>query len=562
MVLWDKHPTVSPTINPTSEGSARPTHTVTERPLRPTDIMATEHPGIARLPDGTMISVRGNGHIGGCVSETSGTMSDTKNQLGMHSSVSSGLEKNERLHLLSPDTISTSISSHSDLNLIDLAHPPPPVDPKNLHHSDDSIERYTTDLKYGPMQTGPRDPGHGDQYGFSEPSTSPSRPLVVNEMRAGLKKDQITDNLSNGLGKQKNKSISMPSWNHLTAGSSDPRSGPVNRAKLDTNLHRQQARSNAPSQPSHSGYSASESSASSGRGNNTSNLQGNGVSPNTSMRPTSLPLQSHHRGSKKKLMAVYIPQSGPTMKVQTGIAKMDKVAPSCHQVKMAANTHKQQPSHHVIGKLRNGSVKNTCVNQERPRSWAYDSSSGSEHSGEVDHRNGNISSGSASCIAKAEVGKRRGTPFRLLTEKLSVHKKDKKDSKNECNGVSHVNHHPVEATANNSRTGSHQTMVNGDDSHSGKQSELSNGHAGVKLNGDAYPHGGKIANGGAKLQANFELECVWAKRTLLSMYAVHCKMSSYSVAWMSNAFELLCAFLSDYWLLLTSFLWKLIHEYY
>ncbi|XP_063951990.1 bone morphogenetic protein receptor type-2-like [Lytechinus pictus] len=503
MVLWDKHHTVSPTINPTTQGNAIPTHTMTDYTARPMDIIATEYPGIARLADGTMIAVRSNGQpVLGAASDTSGTASDTKNHHGLQSSVSSGLEKNERLRLLSPDTISTSLSSQSDLNLIDLTASAPPVDPKNLHHSDDSIERYTTDLKYGPSQSGPK---YCD--GFSEPSTSPSRPLVVNEMRAGLSKDQMTDNLSHGMGKLKNKSSSMPSWNHMNGV--DPRSRavkqPVNKAKLDTNLHRQQARSTSPKQPNQNKYDASESSGASSEGASVSR-----VSPNINIRPNSLPLQSTHRGSKKKLMAVYIPKAGPTTKVQTGIAKMDSVAPSCHQVKMAANTHKhQQPAHNVVEKLQHGNVQNLEPGAERPHSWACDSSSSSDHSHEIDRRNGNAS-GSTSCIAKGDNGKRKVTPFRLLTEKLSIHKgKDKKDPKDhtDCNGVNNQN--PGELNVNNNaKAVAPQTLANGSDNDSTVCSDLSNGHAGVTLNGDAYPLNGKLVNGSAKLQANFELECV------------------------------------------------------
>lgn len=507
MVLWDKHRMISPTINPTTQGNAIPTHTMNEYTTRPTDIISREYPGIARLADGTMIAVRSNGQpVLGAASETSGTASDTKNHHGLHSSVSSGLEKNERLRLMSPGTISTSLSSQSDLNLIDLTASAPPVNPKNLHHSDDSIERYTTDLKYGPQQSGPK---YCDQYGFSEPSTSPSRPLVVNEMRAGLSKDQMTDNLSHGMGKLKNKSSSMPSWNHINGV--DPRSRgasqPVNMAKLDTNLHRQQAtaRSASPKQSNQNGYEASGSSGASSEGAGASR-----VSPNMNIRPNSLPLQSTHRGSKKKLMAVYIPNAGPTTKVQTGIAKMDSVAPSCHQVKMAANTHKQQPTHNAVEKLRNGNVGNLEPEADRPHSWACDSSSGSDRSHEIDRKNGNACSGSASCIAKGDNGKRKVTPFRLLTEKLSIHKgKDKKEPKDhtDCNGVNNQN--PVELNVNNNaRAMAPQTLANGSDNDSNVCSDLSNGHAGVSLNGDAYPLNGKLGNGSAKLQANFELECV------------------------------------------------------
>ncbi|XP_041459768.1 bone morphogenetic protein receptor type-2-like [Lytechinus variegatus] len=504
MVLWDKHHTVSPTINPTTQGNAIPTHTMTDYTARPMDIIATEYPGIARLADGTMIAVRSNGQpVLGAASDTSGTASDTKNHHGLQSSVSSGLEKNERLRLLSPDTISTSLSSQSDLNLIDLTASAPPVDPKNLHHSDDSIERYTTDLKYGPSQSGPK---YCD--GFSEPSTSPSRPLVVNEMRAGLSKDQMTDNLSHGMGKLKNKSSSMPSWNHMNGV--DPRSRavkqPVNKAKLDTNLHRQQARSTSPKQPNQNKYDASESSGASSEGAGVSR-----VSPNMNIRPNSLPLQSTHRGSKKKLMAVYIPKAGPTTKVQTGIAKMDSVAPSCHQVKMAANTHKhQQPAHNVVEKLQHGNAQNLETGAERPHSWACDSSSSSDHSHEIDRRNGNACSGSTSCIAKGDNGKRKGTPFRLLTEKLSIHKgKDKKDPKDhtDCNEINNQN--PGELNVNNNaKAVAPQTLANDSDNESTVCSDLSNGHAGVTLNVDAYPLNGKLVNGSAKLQANFELECV------------------------------------------------------
>ncbi|XP_071493800.1 uncharacterized protein [Diadema antillarum] len=502
MVLWDKHNTVSPTINPTTQGNTLPTHTITDYTSRPAEIIATEYPGIARLADGTMIAVRGNGQpVGGAGSETSGTTSDAKNLHGHHSSVSSGLEKNERLRLLSPDTISTSLSTQSDLNLIDLTASAPPVDPKNLHHSDDSIERYTTDLKYGPKQSSSK---FGEEYGFSEPSVSPSKPLVVNEMRAGLSKDQITDNLSHNLSKQKNKSTSMPSWGHMTG--TDPRSGrvnpPVNVAKLDTNLHRQQARSSSPRQ-TNQGYDASQSSEASTSGPGSSNQAVNGVSPSLSRRPNSLPLQSHHRGSKKKLMAVYIPDSGPTTKVQTGIAKMDSVAPSCHQVKMASNTHKQQPGNSTVEKLRNGSVSSQASDGERPHSWACDSSSGSDHSSEIDRRNGNVHMRSSSSINKGDKGKRKVTPFRLLTDKLSVHKgKEKKDSKGpDCNGSGPS---PVDPNVNNNS----RTVVNGSESDSVACSEMSNGHAGVSLNGEAHPLNGKLANGGPKLQANFELECV------------------------------------------------------
>ncbi|XP_038058132.1 bone morphogenetic protein receptor type-2-like [Patiria miniata] len=439
MVLWDKHHTVSPTINPTSEGmtSATITHT-------------RGHPdhGPGTATTATVDSGAVTSHLSQPHSHADHAMTGEgpEGGFGMRCApTGSVIEKNERQRLLSPDTISTSLSAQSDLNLIDLSTIAPNVDPKNLHYSDENIERFTSDLKYGRPYSTPTESSEG--YGYSEPNTSPSQPLVMHEMRPSLAGDQMTDNL--GVWSKRHnlhRPTSLPVWGQMTVNEARAHTHPHHAltdlgsesrpGKPDVNKQRQQARAaeqapvTSPKQnlpPKEMEASSSDNSSSNGSCSSLhstlSEGSANSCESDHSRRPNTLPLPTNSHGSKKKLVAVYIPDSGPTTKVQTGIAKMDSVDTQCHPVKVATNgTHcKNKPGEPKVTCRARVQPSETNPSNARPLSWSVgDKSNDESDSGSL--LNGNSKSKECGVNMDSKKTKRKVTPYRIAgSKKLSVY---------------------------------------------------------------------------------------------------------------------------------------------
>ncbi|XP_077993218.1 uncharacterized protein LOC144447189 [Glandiceps talaboti] len=412
MTLWDKNKIVSPTVNPTSSAGTGTTQTITDRNVN----LQNDHGGMAGNADDRTTTTdvidhnsnfTGVQHIGGRghtldlqnapSAQEQETMLDRNAniehvQVPQHRVVTrehsistssatdrgvlSSLGFDRHSHHLSPDTISTSLSATSDINLGEFSCSQT-VDPKNLHHSDEDMQGATTDLKFSQ--------GYGSSLEYSvqsEPSTSPSRPLVLSEMRPSLARDQMTDNLSNAnmsvRPKQQNtfhRHSSVPGWGQLTVNQARARtSSSTSRGnfKTDTNRHREQlvaqrrhnsmegrpppllqsglsiegqvvnplsVREYEESSSTAQSLSELESSYGSGSDPLSSNLDGQNAS--RIKRPTTLALSAGLNGMKKKLVAMYVPNSsrGTKSSVQTGIAKMETNEPKCHPVTVAQNEH-------------------------------------------------------------------------------------------------------------------------------------------------------------------------------------------------------------------------------
>ncbi|XP_072021284.1 uncharacterized protein [Amphiura filiformis] len=499
MVLWDKHKTVSPTINPTSQGLTLPNYSETDSHVT---IMrdGTELSSRVDIPTNLQVTARPPS----CM-EAMNAAEIANGEFPRYPSRNSGgpIEKNERQRLLSPDTISTSLSNQSDLNLIDLALGPT-VDPKNIHNSDESIERFTTDLKYGRPHSISGETSTSEGYGMSEPTTSPSQPLVMHEMRPSLARDQMTDNLGGRMKQQNslNRPTSLPMWGHLTVNEARARATniyssladnlgshqkPRNPAKLDTNKHRQQARAAAAAaaaaapqpapQPTHPESQMERSTSQNSIGSIGSYHSSSGDSDcssgsDHSRRPKTLPLPTNGHGSKKRLVAVYMPDVGPSAKVQTGIAKMDSVHPQCHAVKMATNgnnskakpdscrsvdmngVHACENEHsNIRGKL-NKSVSDSIGASQSDDRMSEDSQS--EQSGSVE-----TSLLRAEEPLETKKGRRRGTPYRLGSGKLSVHKGDKQSGTTGKPTHAVCDEHNMNNNAQSMGTNTAETMQNG-----------------------------------------------------------------------------------------------------
>ncbi|XP_022088502.1 bone morphogenetic protein receptor type-2-like [Acanthaster planci] len=443
MVLWNKHRTVSPTINATSEGTTVAT-------LTQTRVQPDYSPGMTTT---TVDSAAAASHHGQSQPQHTLPQCDPATTLegseGFFGSrcapTGSVVEKNERQRLLSPDTISTSLSAQSDLNLIDLSSIAPSVDPKNLHYSDENIERYTSDLKYSRPYSTPTESSEG--YGYSEPNTSPSKPLVMHEMRPSLAGDQMTDNL--GVWSRRHnlhRPTSLPVWGQMTVNEARARSHPGHSltelggeqrpAKPNVNKQWQQALvEQAPVMSPKQNLSPREGDAlisdnlSSSNGScsslhsTLSEGSANSCESDHSRRPNTLPLPSNSHGSKKKLVAVYIPDSGPTTKVQTGIAKMDSVNTQCHPVKVATNaTHcKSKPGESRATSRARVQPSDANPSNTRPLSWSVgDKSNEESDSGSL--LNGNSKSKDCELSTDSKKSKRKVTPYRIPgTKKLSVY---------------------------------------------------------------------------------------------------------------------------------------------
>ncbi|XP_033624844.1 bone morphogenetic protein receptor type-2-like [Asterias rubens] len=506
MILWDKHRTVSPTINPTSEGMTVATCTqsrsLPERPLGVTTVDSSHH------------------------APHQGEVSSSDDFGTRYMPSSAMLEKNERQRLLSPDTISTSLSAQSDLNLIDLSAIAPIVDPKNLHYSDENIERFTSDLKYGRPYSTPTE-SSSEGYGYSEPTTSPSQPLVMHEMRPSLGGDQMTDNL--GVWSKRHnlhRPTSLPVWGQLTVNEARARSHPNHSladvaaeqrsskpAKPDVNKQRQQARDaeqvniTSPNQnypakgmeSSISEHSFSSKGSCSSLQSTLSEGSTNSSDSNHSRRPNTLPLPSNGHGSKKKLVAVYIPDSGPTTKVQTGIAKMDSVNPQCHPVKVATNgTHYKAKAEEPLVLLREkAQPSEKAVPNTRPLSWSVGDRS-SEESDTSSPLNGNSKSRDCGINIDLKKTKRKVTPYRIGgSKKLSVYQ-NKSDGSSVSDESSPES--SIDGATSSDNSSEHSANNNSGDQCNNRPHLTQNGHAihpnGHITNGATpLPPTGKIVNG-------------------------------------------------------------------
>ncbi|XP_070536397.1 bone morphogenetic protein receptor type-2-like isoform X1 [Ptychodera flava] len=407
MTLWDKNKVVSPTVNPTSSAGTGTTQTTTDRNIN----LQNDHHGMGGNADdgiNTTDTVDHNSNFTGMQHHAGrGRAGDVQNASAQgeemlldrnanvehavppqrtvsreqSTSVSSTAERNVLSSLgfdrhsrhLSPDTISTSLSATSDINLGEFSCTQT-VDPKNLHYSDEDMQGATTDLKFSG--------GYGSSLEYSvqsEPSTSPSRPLVSAEMRPSLARDQMTDNLSSSnvsvRPKQQNvlqRHTSIPSWGQLTVNQARARSisaASRGKFKTDTNRHREQlvaqrwqnfGDSRLPHMPGGmtvegqvvNPLSMSDSGDSMPPVQSTSQLESymgaqashpapsaQVLPPDRVKRPTSLALSAGLNGMKKKLVAMYVPHSSRSSKsaVQTGIAKMEPNEPQCYQVTVSQN---------------------------------------------------------------------------------------------------------------------------------------------------------------------------------------------------------------------------------
>lgn len=399
MVLWDKHRSLTPMINQTQPVSMTTNTNTTSVPRTVEEL----EPFLNRE----------NKLLGNHVSTRQGQeilpygVSDNQRRYDRSSGSSSGIEKNERQHLLSPDTVSTSLSSPSELNLIDFTCGPQSVDPKNIHHSDDSIERFTTDLKYGPMnKTQPQEEDLSVQDGslsISESTVSPSQGSLINEVPPPLSKDQMTDNLSSeGWRRQRQKGYGGESNCHVP--------------KSDVNRQRQLAKAAEHKPPSYEQVTGGGVSASCPR--QEPNLEEN--FSNLNKRPSTLPLTPDTNAQKKKMMAVYIPDCGPSTRVETGIAHLENLDKPCQatHVVPAKASKEQRPA-------------KVPLNKPRPVSWNLEPSVDSEQSMSEDSSRSSRSSSSEDInksLGKAE--KRRGTPYRILDEKLTLSKDDSEVKEN------------------------------------------------------------------------------------------------------------------------------------
>ncbi|PIK46054.1 putative bone morphogenetic protein receptor type-2 [Apostichopus japonicus] len=403
MVLWDKHRSLTPTINQTQSLSMT-TNTNTTSVPRTVEEM---EPFLNRENKmlGNQVNIRQGQEIlpyGG---------SDAQTRRYDLSGSSSGMEKNERQHLLSPDTVSTSLSSPSELNLIDFTCASQSVDPKNIHHSDDSIERFTTDLKYGPInKTQALEENESLQdasSSVSEPAISPSQGILINEMPPPLSRDQMTDNLSSEGGRRR-------PWQKGYSGEPG-----CHMPKSDVNRQRQLAKAAEHKPPSYEQVTGEATPAGSPRQD--PNLEEN--FSNLNKRPSSLPLTPDTNAQKKKMMAVYIPDCGPSTRVQTGIAHLENLDNPC------------QATHVVPGQQASGEQQQRpnkgSSNRPRPVSWNLEGSGDTEQSMSEDSSRSSRSSSSEDInksLSKTE--RRRGTPYRILDEKLTLSKdeSDKKDN--------------------------------------------------------------------------------------------------------------------------------------
>ncbi|KAJ8036516.1 Bone morphogenetic protein receptor type-2 [Holothuria leucospilota] len=385
MVLWDKHRSLTPTINPTSQNTSVTTNTNSTTVPRTVEELEPFLNRENRIL-GNQVNIRPHQEILPYSTVDSSRRFDRGG--------SSGMEKNERQNLLSPDTVSTSLSSPSELNLIDFTCGSQAVDPKNIHHSDDSIERFTTDLKYGPVnKTHSNQDGlsHQEASSVSEPTISPSQGLIVNEMPPPLSRDQMTDNLSSE-GRRRPWQKGFESACHLP--------------KSDVNRQRQLAKAAEQKPPSYEQVTGGTAGP--------SGSQDGPYDSNINKRPSSLPLTPDTNAQKKKMMAVYIPDCGPSTRVQTGIAHLDNLDNPC-QATLVVPVH------------QNGVARPTERHQDRvrPASWNLDASGDSEQSMSEESSRSSRSSSAEDINRSLPRGERRkGTPYRILDDKLSVSKEN------------------------------------------------------------------------------------------------------------------------------------------
>ncbi|XP_071943496.1 uncharacterized protein [Antedon mediterranea] len=424
MVMWDKNKVVHSTVNPTQ-----------------TDIVRNGGSQSSMDSTDSAVKIRPNGQIVRREMPSSRVPGVTQS-VSEEADVSSGsrsvpLEKNER-QAFSPETCSTTISTHSDINLMDFTFSQP--DPKNLHHSDESIERFTTDLKYAPRVGG--NEALAEMFSYSE-SISPSH-SDVNTAQTSDMYDNTGYNCSN-----------RPRQQFYRTGNILPENMTINQArplsqsgKSDTNKHREQQQCAQARPHEHTNEGASVANGMNSASNTPSrSFRNSPVSMDNSTdepeeiihgspkpRPSYLPVVPQvQNGTKKKLVAVYVPGSGPTTKIQTGIAKLDMTNGRCHPVRVATNGNSltrcpntgSLPSvspitgeHDSNGNLQADNENGTALSHE-DRILSY---SDAQLANKDEQRYSLDLDRALRCYAaRHDNGKRKATPFRIKQSKMAVH---------------------------------------------------------------------------------------------------------------------------------------------
>nr|XP_006816222.1 PREDICTED: uncharacterized protein LOC102810094 [Saccoglossus kowalevskii] len=518
MNLWDKNHSVSPTVNATSTGGTGTTQTLTDHTgntnqnqrgvvggvgvVSMTDVM--DHNSNFTSSDRTMGRTQHlqevprtvhreealldrNANVERAMSQRRALLADhsTSTSSTAEKNVLSGLGLDRHSNHLSPDTISTSLSATSDINLGEFSCAQS-VDPKNLHHSDEDVQGATTDLKfsggYGPCL---------EYSAHSEPSTSPSRPLMLSEMRPSLARDLMTDNLSNShtsvRPKQQNTGHNYhgnPPWGQMTVNQARARTGSQGKFKVDTNRHREQLiaqrrHHSVDSRPAQlqpgmniggrliNPLNVNEFEELNRQAENVPQQRSNSPltlpdNPTLSYhddrvkRPTSLALSAGLNGMKKKLVAMYVPGRSSKSGVQTGIAKMEASDPHCHQATVAHNDRTSKGRGNISNKVvKQASTKveitqqperlaTAAVQQHQPsgrlRKDGYElvstQSDGDDRKQTpavvprptaVTQLSQNSLEGSHSPSKVDKKNKRRGTPYKLLAGRFSLHEDSKSD---------------------------------------------------------------------------------------------------------------------------------------